>query len=128
MSGCEIPRSPASFPLPLQVFDKVTHVGNVLSLISSCGGGGGAAAGGGGGAAVTLTAPLESEMGAAPPPHRVYRNGARVNGTDGVVFTPVRAPYRALFDSGDPACARPLLKYKFLDECAAGRGRRSACR
>ena len=104
-----------------KVFDKASHVGAVLSFIGPGPGacaGPGAVAGPGGAAAAgaALTAPLESEMGAAPPPHRLYRNGARVNGTDGVVFTPVRAPYRALFLSSDPACALPLLKYKFLDE------------
>jgi hypothetical protein len=70
-----------------------------------------------------LTAPLESEMDAAggagaapaaPALHRTYRDGVRVNGTDGVVFTPVHCSYRDMFASG--TSAQPLLKWKYLDE------------
>lgn len=87
--------------------------------------------GSGGGGPAPLTAPLESEMGgsggdgssapaSAPQQqqqqHRVYRHDIRVNGTDGIVFTPVRASYTDMFKSGSLACATPLLKWKFADE------------
>jgi hypothetical protein len=69
-----------------------------------------AAAAGPGGVAALLTGP------AAPPPavHRMYRNGYRVNGTDGIVFTPVRCSYLDQFSSGRSAL--PLLKWKFAEE------------
>ena len=60
------------------------------------------------------TAALESSGAGAP--HRVYRHGARVNGTDGLVFTPISPTYVGLFGSGAPACAAPLLKWKWADE------------
>lgn len=41
---------------------------------------------------------------------RVYRNGIRVNSTDGLIFTPVRATYKEL---GHAWSDMPLLKWKF---------------
>jgi hypothetical protein len=69
-----------------------------------------AAAAGPSGVAALLTGP------AAPPPavHRMYRNGYRVNGTDGIVFTPVRCSYLDQFSSGRSPL--PLLKWKFAEE------------
>lgn len=68
------------------------------------------------GAAVgRLTAALETEAGGEAP-HRLYRQGTRVNGTDGIVFTPMSPSYRDLFRSAEPGCAAPLLKWKFADE------------
>ena len=86
-----------------------------------------------------LTAPLESEMGvtavatannsgsssscsggggrALPQPkRRVYRHDIRVNGTDGIVFTPIRASYLDQFSLPATGCVLPLLKWKFADE------------
>ena len=83
------------------------------------GGAGGAGGSASGGAAVTI-APIESEMGtagAAAAQHgatlRIYRHDIRVNGTDGLIFTPNAPSYRQLFDTD---CATPLLKWKYLDE------------
>ena len=63
-----------------------------------------------------LLAPLESAPEGAPPPHRVFTAGIRVNATDGLVFTPMHATYREQFNSGSPTCPAPLLKWKFADE------------
>jgi hypothetical protein len=60
-------------------------------------------------------APFESAMGDAPP-HRMYRHGLRVNGTDGLVLTPLAPPYIGLFASGQATCAAPLIKWKWADE------------
>jgi hypothetical protein len=81
-----------------------------------------AGGGHGGGGAGPLTAPLESELqgaasgGPSSSHGRVYRHDIRVNGTDGVVLTPVRASYTDLFTSGRQSCRLPLLKWKFADE------------
>ena len=70
--------------------------------------------------ASSLLAPLESELGGGgaslASAHRTYRHDIRVNGTDGVVFTPVRASYLDQFQSGRLECTLPLLKWKFADE------------
>jgi hypothetical protein len=75
-----------------------------------------------------LLAPLESELGVsatsssqknggASSSHqttlRIYRHDIRVNGTDGLIFTPVFPSFRQLFDRAAPA---PLLKWKYVDE------------
>jgi hypothetical protein len=114
--------------LPLYLLGKFfmpkSRVAAIFEAITEAG-----HAGGGGSSPTPLTAPLESEMGGdgsaasaggAPPAqqqqHRVYRHDIRVNGTDGIVFTPVRASYTDMFKSGSAACACPLLKWKFADE------------
>lgn len=80
-----------------------------------------------------LTAPLESEMeagsaaaatatatattaatAAAAAGHRLYRDGVRVNGTDGIIFTPADCSYTDMFRSA--TSATPLLKWKYQDE------------
>jgi len=76
---------------------------------------GAAPAGGGSSEGPYRVAPLESAMGAggAAASHRVYRNGYRINGTDGLLFTPERASYVDLFNPA--ASATPLLKWKYVD-------------
>jgi mRNA capping enzyme, catalytic domain/mRNA capping enzyme, C-terminal domain len=48
--------------------------------------------------------------------HRKYIHGTRVNGTDGIIFTPRSSTYVDLFSSGLPSCTTPLLKWKYIDE------------
>jgi hypothetical protein len=48
--------------------------------------------------------------------HRKYVHGTRVNGTDGIIFTPRASTYVDLFSSGLPSCTTPLLKWKYIDE------------
>jgi hypothetical protein len=65
-----------------------------------------------------LTAPLESELGLSSTggsgASRVYRDGIRVNGTDGLIFTPSAPSYRDLFSGA--SLPTPLLKWKYLEE------------
>lgn len=65
------------------------------------------------------TAPLESEMGLSATggsgASRVYREGIRVNGTDGLIFTPCTPTYRDLLLAG-ASLPTPLLKWKYQDE------------
>lgn len=109
--------APKRLPLYLlgKFFVKAALAHEILRYISVAAAAAGAAA-----AATPLsfasggTAALESA--GAPPPHRLYRHGARVNGTDGLVFTPLSPTYVGLFTSGQPACSAPLLKWKWPDE------------
>jgi hypothetical protein len=70
----------------------------------------------------SLLAPIESELGlvsSSTSSHshlstrRIYRHDIRVNGTDGLIFTPVLPSFRQLFDKEAIA---PLLKWKYVDE------------
>ena len=101
--------------LPLYILAKNIvakgSVGSVLEKITAAGGGGGRGSEGG-------LAPLESEASAHSGAHRMYRDGKRVNPTDGLIFTPAAASYRDLFQlRGGEEPALPLIKWKFLDEC-----------
>ena len=62
-----------------------------------------------------VPAPLESVVGGAAAT-RTYRGDAlRINGTDGLVFTPSDVSYRDLAKLGS-AAPLPLLKWKFTEE------------
>lgn len=60
-------------------------------------------------------APLESDMGKDQHPAtlRQYKHDIRVNGTDGLIFTPSACSYRDLFSKD---LQFPLLKWKYSDE------------
>jgi hypothetical protein len=63
-----------------------------------------------------VVAQVESELGAdgvAAARHRTYKNGKRINGTDGIIFTPEEGSYVDMFS---PEARCPLLKWKFSDE------------
>ena len=111
-------RAEGSPGLPLYILAKNIvskgALGSVLDKIVTAAAAAAAHGGGGGG-----LAPLESEVTAGTTAvHRLYRDGRRVNPTDGLIFTPGAASYRELFQGqGGDEPALPLIKWKFLDEC-----------
>lgn len=121
--------------LPLYICGKImvdkTMVRTILDRVSeirtaSIAGEGSGTVNGSGKVTSPLLAPLESELGVTsasssshgsrhshPTTLRMYRHDIRVNGTDGLIFTPVMSSFRQLFDRESPA---PLLKWKYVDE------------
>jgi hypothetical protein len=90
--------TPRAQGLPLYLLGKtVVKKADVGGLLAKMAREGGAGAGGG------------------DKQHRIYRDGKRVNATDGLIFTPANVSYRELLLGGAGA-AVPIVKWKFLDE------------
>jgi len=102
--------------LPLYILAKQivpkSEVGSLLKKITLVGGG--AHADG-------ICAPLESATatGGIASVHRLYRDGKRVNPSDGLIFTPGAPSYRELFGPSGSGAENPLpvIKWKYPDEC-----------